>query len=260
VRKKRVMGARERTSAKNYGADRACRGGIVNAGESAPGLLVDRHFRNDGDAHSRSHHAEKAAELAALKNNLRMEAGAVARRDGGVAEAVAVAKQQKGLGAEVFQRESAALGQFVVPRQRGKERLREQRERFEFMAANGQSEDGQIDFAGTQEIEEGWRDFFDDGQLDLRIFSRKSRETLRKKIRRDGGDDADRDGACHRVFLLGDVTTGGFELAENSAGPREKRLPCLREADRPAKAVEEASAKFILEFHNLLREGWLRHV
>ena len=104
------MRAGQRTAAEDDGADRACGNGIVNAHEAAPRLFVDGHFRNDGDAHTRSHHAEKAAELAALKNNLRVQAGSVARCDGRIAEAVAIAQQQKGLGAQVFQREGAARG------------------------------------------------------------------------------------------------------------------------------------------------------
>ena len=104
------MRAGQRTAAEDDGADRACRGGIVNAHEAAPRLFVDGHFRNDGDAHARSHHAEKAAELATLKNNLRVKTGAVARRDGSIAEAMAIAQQQKRLGAQVFERERAALG------------------------------------------------------------------------------------------------------------------------------------------------------
>ena len=66
--------------------------------EAAPRFSVDGHFRNDGNTHPGSHHAEKTAELAAFKNNLRVEARAVARRDGGVAEAVAIAQQQKTVG------------------------------------------------------------------------------------------------------------------------------------------------------------------
>jgi hypothetical protein len=48
--------------------------------------------------------------LAALKNNLRVEASAIARRDSGIAETVAIAQEQKRLGAQVFERERAALG------------------------------------------------------------------------------------------------------------------------------------------------------
>ena len=134
------MGACERTPAEDDGSDRArgCR--IVDTNKAASRFFVDGHFRHDGDAHAGSHHAEEAAELAALKYNLRVEAGTVARRDGGIAEAVAVAQKQKGLGAKVFERERPALGEFVAWRQRGEEALREQRKCFEFVAADGESE------------------------------------------------------------------------------------------------------------------------
>lgn len=97
------MRAGQRASAEDDGADRACRGGVVNAHEATPRLFVDGHFRNDRDAHAGAHHAEQAAELAALRNNLPVQTCAVARRDGGIAETVAIAQQQEGLGAQVFQ-------------------------------------------------------------------------------------------------------------------------------------------------------------
>ena len=98
----RVMRARERASPKHDGADGTLSGGILNANIAATRFLLDRHFRNDGNAHSRSHHAEKAAELAALKNNLRMKAGAIAGGYGVIAEAMAVAEQEERLGAKLF--------------------------------------------------------------------------------------------------------------------------------------------------------------
>ena len=104
------MRAGQRASAEDDGADRARGGGIVNAHEAAPRLFIDRHFRNDGNAHAGAHHTQKAAELAALKNNLRVQTGAIARRNGCIAEAVAIAQEQKGLGAQVFQRKGAAGG------------------------------------------------------------------------------------------------------------------------------------------------------
>jgi hypothetical protein len=104
------MRAGQRASAEDDCADRACRGGIVNAHEAAPRLFLNGHFRNDGNPHASAHHAQKAAELAALKNNLRVQTGPIARRNGCIAEAVAIAQEQKGLGAQVFQRKRAARG------------------------------------------------------------------------------------------------------------------------------------------------------
>lgn len=108
------MRAGERASAENEGADGARGGGIVESHKAAARFFLDGHLRNDGDSHAGSHHTKKAAELAALKNNLRVEAGAVARRDGGIAETVAIAEQKKGLRAQVFERQRASLCQFVA--------------------------------------------------------------------------------------------------------------------------------------------------
>lgn len=125
---------------------------------------------------------------------------------------------------------------------------RQQRKCFEFVAADGQSEDREIDLAGTQEVEEGRDDFFDHGETDLPIFSRKSREVLRKKVRGDGRDHADRDGAANIILLLDDIAARCFEFTKDGAGPREKSLPGYRQAHRAAETVEEARAKLIVEF------------
>ena len=110
MRQEGVVRAGKGSSPKNDSADRARGSGIVNTHEAAARFFVDGHFRNDRDTHAGSHHTEKAAELATLEDDLRMEAGAVARGDGGIAEAVAVAQKQEGLRAKIFQRERAALG------------------------------------------------------------------------------------------------------------------------------------------------------
>jgi hypothetical protein len=52
-----------------------------------------------------------------------MKAGAIARGDGGLAKAVAVAEQKERFSAEVLQGERAALGEFVVPWKSGEEVL-----------------------------------------------------------------------------------------------------------------------------------------
>src|SRR5579864_2202022 len=103
------MRARERTSSENGRPDgtRSC--GIADTHEAAPRFFLDGHFGNDGNAHAGSYHAEQAAELATFKNNLRVKACPVARRNGGIAKAVAITQKQKWLGAQVFERERAAL-------------------------------------------------------------------------------------------------------------------------------------------------------
>ena len=68
------------------------------------------------------------------------------------------------------------------------------------------------------------------------------------------------DGAADGIFLLGDIAAGGFQFAEDRAGAGKKSLPSFREADGTTEAVEESSAEFIFEFHDLLRKRWLRNV
>ena len=84
-------------------ANRAERLIVGDVDEMAGSAPLDGHFGNDGYAHACSNHADKAAELSAFEGDLRMKAGAVAGRDGRVAEAVAIAEEQEGLGAELLE-------------------------------------------------------------------------------------------------------------------------------------------------------------
>ena len=58
-------------------------------------ILLDSHFRNYRDAHSGAYHAYETTELATFKDNLGKKVSAIASGDGGLAKAVAVAKQQE---------------------------------------------------------------------------------------------------------------------------------------------------------------------
>ncbi len=104
-----MVRAGEGASVEDDGADGPRSSGIFDTHESAARFFLDGHFWNDGNAHSGSHHAEKAAELATFENNLRVQAGAIACGDGVVAEAVAVAQQKKRLGAKIFERNRSAF-------------------------------------------------------------------------------------------------------------------------------------------------------
>jgi hypothetical protein len=92
-----VVCAGERAAAEDDGADGANGLFIGNADIAAWGFFLDGHFGNDGNAHARSNHAEKAAELAAFENDPRMETRAVASGHGAIAETVAVAQEQERL-------------------------------------------------------------------------------------------------------------------------------------------------------------------
>jgi len=103
----------ERTAAKDDGADGANRLVIGDADIAALRFFLDGHFGNDGNAHARTNHAEKAAELAAFENDLRMETSSVAGGNGGIAETVAVAQEQEWFGAEIFHGKRWAGAEFV---------------------------------------------------------------------------------------------------------------------------------------------------
>ena len=117
------MRARQRTAAKDDGADGANRLVIGDTDIAALRFLLDGHFRNDGNAHPGADHTEKAAELAAFENNLRMETRAVAGGNGGIAETVAVAQKQERFGAKVFEGKRRARVEFVFLGERCEEPL-----------------------------------------------------------------------------------------------------------------------------------------
>ena len=133
-------------------------------------------------------------------------------------------------------------------REDGEERLGEKRKRFEFVATNGKSEDGDVDDAGAEAVEEHGSDFFDHGEPHLREFFRKGGEDAREEIRSDGGNSADRHGTADGILLFDDIAARGFEFTQNSTGAGQKCFADFGEADGAAETVEEAGAEFVFEF------------
>jgi len=109
--------------------------------------------------------------LTAFENDLRVETRAIAGGDGVLAEAMAVAEEKERFLADVFEGNGAAACQFVLLWKDRKERFGEERERFKFVAANRECEDGDVDGAGAEAVEKDGRDFFDYGELNLRESS-----------------------------------------------------------------------------------------
>ena len=77
---------------------------IPERNETTAGALFDRHRGHDGNAQSGAHHAEDAAELAALEHDSRIHARALAGSDGRLAEAVPIAQQKERVVFQVAQR------------------------------------------------------------------------------------------------------------------------------------------------------------
>lgn len=127
----------------------------------------------------------------------------------------------------------------------GEKALAEQGKCFEFVAADGQRENGDIHLTAAYLIEEDGRDFLDDRKPNLWKFSRKPCQALRKKVRRDSGVDADGDGTADGIFLLGNVAARGFEFAENGAGAWEKGLAEFGEAHGTAETIEDPRTQLI---------------
>ena len=108
------MQPREGAATEEDAADGAKRQFIRDADELAGSGSFDGHLGNNGYAQARADHTDEAAELAAFKRDLRMNAGAGAGRDGCVAEAVAVTKQEKWLRAEILEEDRGPFGQAMM--------------------------------------------------------------------------------------------------------------------------------------------------
>jgi len=133
---KGVVGAGKGATAEADGADGA-RGVVIGQGDvGAVGLSFDRHLGNKGDTHACGDHAEQAAELAAFKDDLRVETRAIAGGESVFAEAVAITEEKEWLRTQVLQSDRTTARERVILRESGEERLRENRKSFEFVAAN----------------------------------------------------------------------------------------------------------------------------
>jgi len=248
------------TAAKDDCADGASGFGIGNGNVAAAGLFVDGHFGNQRDAHSGAYHTEQTGKLSAFENDLRVDTRAIAGSDCVFAETMSIAKQDEGFLADVLKGNGATACQFMFWRKDGKEGFGEEREGFEFVAANRKRENGDVDGAGAEAVEKDWRNFLDYAELSLREFSHEVCEDAREEIRRDGRDGANGDGAANGAFLFDHVTASGFKFTQDAACPGQKCLSNFRKTHGAAEAVEEACAELIFQFENLLGERRLGDV
>src|SRR5437879_8123750 len=198
--------------------------------------------------------------MAAFEDDAGVEAGAVAGGNGGVAEAVAVAKEEEGIAAEISELQCGAAGELVFFRERRVKALSEEGMCFEFVAANREGQDGEVDGTGTKAIEEHRGDFFGDGEMDFWKFAGEGGQAGCQPIGGDGGNSTDHDGAGFGVKALGEFVLGAGEFVEDGTGAREKRCAEIGEADGAAEAIEEAAAEFGFELLDLLGERGLRDV
>jgi len=229
VREEGLVCTCERSTSKHDRANSAHSLIVGNMDVMASRILLDGHFRNNGDTHSGAYHAYETTELATFKNNLGKKVSAIASGDGGLAKAVAVAEQKEWFGAKVLQGKRAALSEFVVPREGGEEALSEQRGGFEFVAPDGKSQDGHVNRARAKPVKKDRRNFFRDSEKGLRKLARERSEERGEEIRGNSGNDADADWSANGAFALNNVASGGFELAENRTGPWQKRLTYVSE-------------------------------
>jgi hypothetical protein len=257
---KRAVCAGKRPAAENDGANRTNSLLIGDPDIAALRFFLDGHFGNNGNAHASADHAEQTAELAALENNLGTKPRAVAGGNGGIAETVAVAQEQERLGAKIFERKRRAGVELVFFGERGEEPLGQKWNSHEFVATERERQNGDVDGAGSETLQENWRNLFDHSKSNLWEFARESSQARRKEIRSNCRDDADGDGTTGELFAFDDVAFGGFQFAKDGVGAREKRLAKLGEPHGAPEAVEEAGAEFILQLEDLLGERRLGYV
>jgi hypothetical protein len=178
-RQEAEMGARLGAAAENDRSDGASRFSVRDRNVAAAGLSVDGHFGNQRDAHSGAYHTQQAGKLSAFEDDLWVDAGTIAGSDRVFAETMPIAKQEERFLADVLEGDGATACQFVFLRKDGEERFGEEREGFEFVAANREGENGDVDGAGAEAVEQDGRNFFYYAELSLREFSRKLCEDAR---------------------------------------------------------------------------------
>jgi hypothetical protein len=142
----------------------------------------------------------------------------------------------------------------------GKEALGKEGEGFEVVAADGQSENGKIDGAGAETVEQDRGDLLGDRELDLGKFAREGSEKRRKEIGRHRGNNANGKRTTDGLLALDDVAFRGGEFVKNRTSARQEGFAEFGEAHGAAEAVEEANTEFIFELEDLLGEGRLRDV
>ncbi len=198
--------------------------------------------------------------MAALENDAGVEAGTVAGCDGGVAEAVAVAEKEEWIAAEIGELQCGVARELVFFRERGEEAFGEERVGFEFVAANWKGQDGEVDGASAESIEENRGDFFGDGEMDFGKFAGEDGEARGEPVGGDGGNSADDDGAGFGLQAFGEFVFGAGKFVQDGTSSREKCLAEIGEADGAAETIEEAAAEFGFEFLDLLGERGLSDV
>jgi len=254
------VGAGEGSSAENDATDGTCGVLIGNSHVAATCLLVDGHLGNEGNAHAGAYHAQEAAELATLKDNLRMQADAIAGSNSVIAEAVTIAEQEERLPTKIFERKRRTRCEFVFLAKRGIEALGKNGKRFEFVAANGKGEDSDVDAARPQSLQKDWSDFFDHAEMHLGVFAGISREQGWQEVRSDGRDDPDGNRPAESLLAFDNIAASGFELSKHGAGARKESFAEIGQANGAAKPVKETRAKLVFEFENLLGKRRLRNV
>ncbi len=198
--------------------------------------------------------------MSAFEDDVGIKARPIAGRDRGFTKTVAIAEEEKWIWAKVSELKSWAAGEFVFFGKSREQALGENRKRIEFVAADGQREDGDIYGAGAEAVEKDRSDFFGDREMDFGKFAGEAGQARRQPVRRDSRNSSDDDGARFGLQALGDFVLGGGELVEDGAGAREKRLAEVGEANGAAQAIKQAAAEFGFELEYLLGEGRLRNV
>src|SRR5579859_3549943 len=130
------------TATKSSDADGA--GGAIVRDEDGVAVraLLQRHFGNDRDSQPGADHGQDAGELAALEDDVRQHAGALAGLKGGLPKAVVFAQQEERIIAQLLELQLALFRQRMVARQDGKQPFGAQRESLNVVAADGERENG----------------------------------------------------------------------------------------------------------------------
>ena len=175
-----------------------------------------------------------------------------------VINADASAEQQHGLALELARGDGFLRRQRVVAGQRGHERLVVQRRDSQAGVGKGLGQDGTVDLAGAQHLQQLDGEVLLQHQRHLGRQADRIAHQVRQKVGADGVDHAQFQGAGQRVLAaLGDVLDGG-RLLQHALRLAHDLLAQRRDADLAGAALEQLDVQLVFELADRHRQRRLR--
>jgi hypothetical protein len=249
----------QRSSVQRDDANRARSTLVRERNVAALRAFLHSHRRDNRNTKSCAHHTQDAAELAALKNNFRVETGSLTGRDRSFAEAMAVTQQEKRGILQLLERDRSALCQSMLFWQNRIQFFYHQGKRLIIVTPGlkRQRHNRYVHRSCSKSFEQQRCNFFRNRDVRLWVFPGKRGQDRRQEIRGNRRDHPNGNQAADRHLSLDDIASRGFQVTEYRPRTGEKRSPQLRKLNRTAEAIKEPGPQFIFQLSDLLRKRGL---